>query len=80
MALEKTVEIDKVEIVGPFKVVQARQATVVKEDGEEISRTFHRASYAPDADLTDVDADVAAICNLVHTTDIKNAYAASLVE
>jgi len=80
MALEKVVEIDKIEIVGPYKMVQVRQATVIKEDGEEISRQFHRSVIAPNADLTDVDSEVVSVCNLVHTEAIKTAYTASLAE
>ena len=42
MALTETVEVDKVEVVGPYKTVQVRVATVIYKDGEEISRGFHR--------------------------------------
>ena len=47
MALTKEVKYDKVEIVGDYKSVQCREATVVKEDGVEISRTFHRKVLHP---------------------------------
>ncbi len=76
MALtEETVQ-DKIEIVGDFKHVQVRTATVIKRDGEEISRSFHRHVVAPDDDITSESAEVQAICNAVHTQEIKDAYAA----
>ena len=76
MALtEETVQ-DKIEIVGDFKMVQVRTATVIKRDGEEISRNFHRHVVAPDADITGESTEVQAICNVVHTQEIKDAYAA----
>ena len=76
MALtEETVE-DKIEIVGDFKHVQVRTATVIKRDGEEISRSFHRHIVAPGDDITNESTEVQAICNAVHTQAIKDAYAA----
>ena len=78
MALtEETIQ-DKIEIVGTFKIVQVRTATIIKKDGTEISRSFHRHSVAPDADISNESADVKAICNIVHTDDIKTAYAKHL--
>ena len=44
MALTKTVEVDKIEIVGEYKHIQMRTATIVKEDGVELSRSFSRRS------------------------------------
>ena len=77
MALtEETVQ-DKIEIVGDFKHVQVRTATVIKRDGEEISRSFSRHVVAPDAsDITGESAEVQAICAAVHTQAVKDAYAA----
>jgi phage host-nuclease inhibitor protein Gam len=76
MALtEETVQ-DKIEIVGDFKMVQVRTATVIKRDDEEISRSFHRHVVAPDDDITGESTEVQAICNAVHTQEIKDAYAA----
>ena len=81
MALtEETIQ-DKIEIVGDFKHVQVRTATVIKRDGEEISRSFHRHVVAPDIsadDLANESAEVQAICNAVHTDAIKAAYATHL--
>ena len=42
MALTESIEYDKIEVVGTYKAVQVRKATIIKRDGEEISRTFHR--------------------------------------
>ena len=81
MALtEETVQ-DKIEIVGDFKHVQVRTATVIKRDGEEISRSFHRHVVAPNIsadDLANESTEVQAICNVVHTDAIKTAYATHL--
>ena len=78
MALtEETVQ-DKIEIVGEFKHIQVRTATVIKKDGVEISRSFHRHVVAPDADTSNESADVKAIAAQVHTDEIKAAYAKHL--
>jgi len=76
MALtERTVE-DKIEIVGDYKHIQVRTATVIERDGVEISRSFHRHALAPDADISGESAEVQAICNAVWTQEVKDAYAA----
>ena len=81
MALtEETIQ-DKIEIVGDFKHVQVRTATVIKRDGTEISRSFSRHVVAPDIsadDLANESTEVQAICNVVHTDAIKTAYATHL--
>jgi len=81
MALtEETIQ-DKIEVVGEYKHVQVRTATVIKRDGAEISRTFHRHVVAPDIsadDLANESTEVQAICNAVHTDAIKTAYATYL--
>jgi hypothetical protein len=80
MALtEETIQ-DKIEVVGEYKRVQVRTATVIKRDGVEISRSFHRHVVAPDADITGETAEVQAICAVVHTQAVKDAYAAFLAE
>jgi hypothetical protein len=77
MALtERSVE-DKIEIVGDYKHIQVRTATVIERDGVEISRSFHRHALAPDADISGESAEVQAICNAVWTQEVKDAYAAS---
>ena len=81
MALtEETVQ-DKIEIVGEFKHIQVRTATVIKKDGVEISRSFHRHVVSPDIsadDLKKESADVQGIAAQVHTDAVKTAYAAHL--
>ena len=42
MALTETIEYDKIEVVGPYKSVQVRKATVIKKDGVELTRSFER--------------------------------------
>jgi len=80
MALtEETIQ-DKIEVVGDYKHVQVRTATVIKRDGVEISRNFHRHVVAPNADITGESAEVQAICAVVHTQPVKDAYAAFLAE
>jgi hypothetical protein len=76
MALtERSVE-DKIEIVGDYKHIQVRTATIIERDGVEISRSFHRHVVAPDADISGESAEVQAICNAVWTQEVKDAYAA----
>lgn len=70
--------IDKIEIVGEFKFVQLREATILKEDGVELTRSFHRRFIAPNADISGETQEVQDICNIVHTQAIKDAYAASI--
>jgi hypothetical protein len=78
MALtERTVE-DKIEIVGDYKHIQVRTATVIERDGVEISRSFSRHVVAPDADVSGESAEVQAIASAVHTYEVKAAYAAHL--
>ena len=78
MALTERTEQDKLEVVGPYRHVQVRTATVIERDGVEISRSFSRHVVAPDADITGESAEVQAICNAVHTQAVKDAYAAHL--
>jgi hypothetical protein len=78
MVLTERTEQDKIEVVGSFKHVQVRTATVIERDGTEISRSYHRHVVAPDADITGESAEVQAICNAVHTDEVKAAYAAHL--
>ena len=74
MSLTKEIGIDKIEVVGDYKMVQVRTATRVLEDGVVLSSSFHRHVVAPDADITGEDAEVQAICNAVHTDAVKAAY------
>jgi len=78
MALtESTVE-DKIEIVGDYKMVQVRTATVIKKDGVELTRSFSRHVVAPNADISGESTEVKAICNAVHTDAVKTAYSSYL--
>ena len=80
MALTEETVNDKIEVVnnGTYSVVQVRTANIIKRDGEEISRNFHRHVVMPDAVLADEADDVAAICTPVFTQAVKDAYAAHL--
>ena len=75
MAITKETIEDKIEIVGDFKHIQVRTATVIKEDGKEISRSFHRHVVAPNSDSTNESADVKAMVAQFHTDEIKTAWA-----
>ena len=48
MAITKRTEQDQIEVVGQFKHIQVRTATVIEEDGTELSRTYHRHVIAPE--------------------------------
>ena len=74
MSLEKIIKIDQIEIVGDYKAVQVRKATVVTDDGVELSRSFHRHTLSCDADISGEDAEVQSVCNAVWTDEIKAAY------
>jgi hypothetical protein len=80
MALtEETVQ-DKIEIVGDYKHIQVRTATVIKRDDVEISRSFSRHVVSPADDVSNESAEVQAIAAAVHTDEVKAAYAAFLAE
>ena len=74
MAITKETIQDKIEVVGDFKHIQVRTATVIKEDGKEISRSYHRHVVAPDSDSTNESEDVKAMVKQFHTNDIKTAF------
>ena len=74
MALTKEIIEDKIEVVGEFKHIQVRTATVIKEDDVEISRSYHRHVVAPNSDSTNESADVKAMVAQFHTDAIKTAY------
>ena len=89
MALTESIEYDKIEVVGLYKHVQVRKATVIKKDGEELTRSFHRyvlqagtlddSDNLVDTDLSAQPAEVSAICNAAWTTDVKAAWKAKLI-
>ena len=74
MALSKSITDDKIEVVGSFKHVQVRTATVVSEDGTELSRSFHRRVITPDADVSGESAEIRGIAAAVWTDEIKAAW------
>ena len=88
MALTKTKENDKIEVVQKWKI-QVRTATVIKEDGVELTRSFSRKVLNPgtldasdnlvDTNISGEDADVQAICNAAWTTQVKADYKAYLI-
>ena len=89
MALAESIEYDKIEVVGQYKAVQVRKATVIKKDGKELTRSFERYTLNAgtldandnlvDTDLSGEPAEVQAICNAVWTTDVKAAWKAKLL-
>jgi hypothetical protein len=78
MALTERTEADKIEIVGPFRAVQVRTATVIERDGEELTRSFHRHVIQAGDDYSAEDAEVQAVCSAVHTAELIAAYQAHL--
>ena len=95
MALTETIEYDKIEIVGQYKFIHVRKASVIKKDGEELTRTFHRFVLEPgtldesdnfvdnpldkEPDGTTIANEVKIICNAAWTDSVKNAYKAKLI-
>ena len=89
MALTESIEYDKIEVVGIYKSVQVRKATVIKKDGTELTRSYERyvlqagtlddSDNIVDTDISGEPAEVQAVCNAVWTTDVKNAYKAKLI-
>jgi len=87
MAITKEIIEDKIEVVGDYKTIQVRTATVIKEDGVELSRSFHRHSLEcvssvqndddswthTDTDVSGESSEVQGIANAVWTTEVKNA-------
>ena len=78
MAITKTVKTDKIEIVGDFKHIQVREATVIQENGVELTRSFHRYVLNPGDDVSSQPSDIQSIANAAWTDEIIDAYNASL--
>ena len=88
MALTETQENDKIEVVNKWNI-QVRNATIIKKDGVELTRTFHRKVLQPgtldasdnlvETNISGEDADVQAICNAAWTTQVKADYKAFLI-
>ena len=89
MALTESIEYDKIEVVGQYKNVQVRKATVIKKDGTELTRSFERYVLHPgsldasdnlvDTDLSGEPSEVSAVCNAVWTDDVKASWTAKLI-
>ena len=74
MALTKEITEDKIEVVGEWKYVQVRTATILKEDGVEINRSFHRHTLKCTDDISGQSTEVQAICNAVWTDELKATF------
>ena len=89
MAITKATEIAKIEVVGEYKAVQVRTATIIKEDGTELNRSFSRKVLHPgvldasdnlvDTDVSAEDADVKAVATAVWTDSVKTAWKNKLI-
>jgi len=89
MALSESIEYDKIEVVGIYKAVQVRKATVIKKDDVELTRSFERYVLHPgslddsdnlvDTDLSAEPTEVSAVCNAVWTTDVKSTWKTKLI-
>lgn len=75
MSLTKEIAVDQITIC-ENGIVLYREATTIKEDGEEISKKYHRTSLTPGQDLTGQPDKVVAICNVAWTPDVIAAYEA----
>ena len=80
MALEKSTKDDKIEIVdvGDWKVIQVRTATIVTDDGTEISKTFHRHVVEPNSDVSGESDEVKKLAEIYFTDDAKAKHKAHL--
>jgi len=89
MALSESIEYDKIEVVGIYKAVHDRKATVIKKDGTEMARSYERyvlqagtldaSDNLVDTDLSAEPAEVSSICNAVWTSDVKALWKAKLI-
>ena len=75
MALEKEIINDQYEIVTEWKHIQVRTATIVKEDGVELSRSFHRHVLTPDMDVSGESDEIKGMASALWTDEIKAAWA-----
>jgi hypothetical protein len=80
MALEKIVKDDKIEIVdrGDWKVIQVRTATIVTDDGTELSRSFHRHVVSPNNDVSGESSEVKKLAEIYFTDDAKAKHKAAM--
>ena len=80
MALTKEIINDKYEIVTEWKHIQVREATVVSENGTELSRTFHRKVLTPDMDVSGEPQEVQDMASALWTDAVKEAWATKQAE
>jgi len=76
MSLTKKNVIDQITVT-ENGIILYREATLIMEDGKELSKTYHRSSLTPAQDLTGVPANVVAICNTAWTAEVIAAYQAA---
>ena len=79
MSLTKSTVIDQITVT-ENGIVLYREATRIMEDGNELSKTFHRSSLTPGQDLAGIPANVVAICNVAWTAEVIVAYQAAQAE
>ena len=77
MALSKETKVDQITVT-ENGIVQYREVTRILENGVQLSQSYNRSSLAPASDLSEVPANVAAICNVAWTPEVIAAYQASL--
>ena len=78
MALTESIEYDKIEVVGQYKQIQVRKATVIKKDNKEITRSFERYVLNPDSNISNEPAEIISICNAAWTDVVKDAWKTQL--
>ena len=76
MSLTKTTNVDQITVT-ENGIILYREATRIMEDGNELSKTYHRSTLMPAQDLTGVPANVVAICNAAWTEAVVSAYQAA---
>jgi len=74
MAITKETIEDSHEIKGEHKHIHVRTATIIKEDGVEISRTYHRHVLTPDMDASSASDEVKKLVELYHTDEVKKSW------
>ena len=74
MAITKSITDDKIEVVGDHKAIQVRTATIVSEDDNELSRSFHRRAITPDMDVSGESTEIQGIAAAVWTDEVKAAW------
>ena len=90
MAVTKSIEVGRIEVVGKFKNIQIRTDTVWRDNGIELSRTHHRKSIDPcrlgdgdsriDQDVSNEDPKVQEVCSQVWTEKVKKAFHDHLIK